>query len=158
MESFKEYIAHPDSITMPTAECLGAVIDKYAWFTTARMVRSHVQGVVDPRVMLRLQTRGAGDVFLREISIDDFWKRSTIEIIDSFLSKGEYKIVPNDDTPEYEIDIESADGQDDFLSEELAEIYLAQGMIDEAKETYKKLSLLYPKKSVYFAEIIERIS
>ena len=49
------------------------------------------------------------------------------------------------------------DEDDDMVSEELAEIYLAQGLNDMAKETYRKLSLLNPEKSIYFAELISKI-
>ena len=51
----------------------------------------------------------------------------------------------------------SFDDEDDFVSEELAEVYLAQGLKDMAKETYRKLSLVNPEKSIYFAELIEKI-
>jgi uncharacterized protein (DUF2164 family) len=47
---------------------------------------------------------------------------------------------------------------DDIVSEELAEIYLNQGLYDEAIATYRKLSLVNSKKSVYFAELIEQIN
>jgi uncharacterized protein (DUF2164 family) len=57
-----------------------------------------------------------------------------------------------------EIVVEAAlDDEDDMVSEELAEIYLAQGLKDMAKETYRKLSLLNPEKSIYFAGIIQKI-
>ena len=49
------------------------------------------------------------------------------------------------------------DDEDDLVSEELAEVYLSQGLNDMAKETYRKLSLLNPEKSIYFAEIISKI-
>lgn len=158
MESFKEYVARPESITVPTDENLKTIVDRYPWFTTARMVLFSTQSTMDPRLTLHMQTCKVPTIFLKNISIDDFWKRSTIEIIDSFLSKGEYKIVPSEETPEYDPDMQPNQDQEEFLTEELAEIYLAQGLKEEAKECYKKLSLLYPKKSVYFAEIIERIS
>ena len=49
------------------------------------------------------------------------------------------------------------DEEDEVVSEELAEIYLAQGLRDEALAIYRKLSLRNPEKSVYFAELIGKI-
>jgi hypothetical protein len=40
---------------------------------------------------------------------------------------------------------------DNFVSETMIEIYLSQGYFDRAKQTFNKLSLLYPEKRVYFA-------
>ncbi len=42
-----------------------------------------------------------------------------------------------------------------FYTETLADIYLHQGFYDKAIEVYSKLILLYPRKSVYFASLIE---
>lgn len=47
--------------------------------------------------------------------------------------------------------------EDELVSEELAEIYLAQGLKEEAKAIYRKLSLLNPEKSIYFAELIAKL-
>ena len=47
--------------------------------------------------------------------------------------------------------------EDDVVSESLAEVYLAQGLRAEAAAIYRKLSLLNPEKSVYFAELIGKI-
>lgn len=157
MESLNKYITLLDPTIVPEKGELSAIIERYPWFTTARLVMSHVYGVEDPRIMLGLQSRNVSPLKLKELSTEDFCKRSTIDIIDSFLSKGEYKIVPDEHTTEEDISSESAQEQDDFISEELAEIYLAQGLKEQAKETYRKLSLLYPKKSIYFAQIIDRI-
>ena len=49
-------------------------------------------------------------------------------------------------------------GDDDLVTEDLAEIYLAQGLYDEAIAIYRKLSLLNPEKSVYFASLIDKIA
>ena len=49
------------------------------------------------------------------------------------------------------------DDDDEVVTEELAEIYLAQGLCDKAIAIYRKLSLLNPEKSVYFAELIGKL-
>jgi hypothetical protein len=45
----------------------------------------------------------------------------------------------------------------DILSETLAELYLQQGHIHKALEQYKRLSLAFPEKSAYFAELIKNL-
>ncbi len=44
-----------------------------------------------------------------------------------------------------------------FVSETLAKIYTEQGLYHKAIDTYKKLSLKYPEKSLYFAELIKQL-
>lgn len=46
---------------------------------------------------------------------------------------------------------------DEILSETLAKLLAHQGHTDRAIDMYKKLSLLNPKKSSYFADIIEKL-
>ena len=46
---------------------------------------------------------------------------------------------------------------EDFCTEELAKVYLEQGYKDKAKQIYSKLSLLIQEKSIYFADLIEKI-
>jgi hypothetical protein len=80
------------------------------------------------------------------------------EIISRFLRKGDYRIVAQEGEVEGDVLTEAEiDDEDDLVSEELAEIYLAQGLKSEAVEIYRKLSLLNSEKSVYFAEKIENI-
>jgi hypothetical protein len=82
---------------------------------------------------------------------------STIDIIDCFIDKGEHKVAATDATPEYipEITLDGLPDDDELFTEDLAEVYLNQELFDHAKVIYDRLSLLNPKKSVYFAEIIE---
>ena len=80
------------------------------------------------------------------------------EIIDRFLRKGDYRIVAEEGDTEEEICTEATlDDEDEFVSEELAEIYLSQGLKMEAIEIYRKLSLLNTEKFAYFAEKIDTI-
>ena len=45
----------------------------------------------------------------------------------------------------------------DIYTETLAQIYLEQDYIEEAKQIYSKLILRYPEKSAYFASLIEKL-
>jgi hypothetical protein len=45
----------------------------------------------------------------------------------------------------------------DIVSETLAELFLEQGHYDKAIEQYRRLSLAFPEKSAFFAELIKKI-
>ena len=94
----------------------------------------------------------------QSIDIKRLTKITSEDIIDKFLRADTHRIVAEEGEVTQEIVVEAAlDDEDDMVSEELAEIYLAQGLKDMAKETYRKLSLLNPEKSIYFAGIIQKI-
>ena len=94
----------------------------------------------------------------QSIDVERLTRITSEDIIDKFLRADTHRIVAEEGEVTQEIVVEAAfDEEDDMVSEELAEIYLAQGLKDMAKETYRKLSLLNPEKSIYFAEIISKI-
>lgn len=100
--------------------------------------------------MPHLENKNIDIAKLTEVTADD--------IIDRFLRSDNLRIVADEEGPAEEIRTEAEfDGEDDIASEELAEVYRAQGLNDMAKETYRKLSLLNPEKSVYFAKLIAEL-
>lgn len=168
IRDFRTCVAEAANGQRPSPEklaILGSVVEQFPWFTTARLLRRIASDEDDPVLLLHdiayPPAMSLSDITLEELitqtSTDD--RQSTTDLIDRFLSGGEHKIVPRDTTTDEDVAAVSAevDFSDDVVSEELARIYLAQGLNLEAKTIYERLSLLNPEKSIYFAEIIEGI-
>ena len=118
---------------------LAALLEKYPWFSAAKALSD-------------------GSTQRHKIDIAKIIEESEGEIISRFLRKSDYRIVAEEGEVENEVCTEAdIDDEDDIVSEELAEIYLSQGLKCEAVEIYRKLSLLNSEKSIYFAEKIENI-
>ena len=88
-------------------------------------------------------------------------EQSTIEtdLIDNFI-RSQPRIERNkEELPEqHDISEEYVQSSDQFMTETLAKIYVAQGKVAKAIYVYEKLSLKYPEKSSYFATQIRKIS
>ena len=59
---------------------------------------------------------------------------------------------PVDDAMDGNAEIADETGDDNYLTETLAKIYVKQQRYDKALEIIKKLNLKYPKKNIYFAD------
>ncbi len=122
-----------------TEEQISELLAKYPWYEAARVAAS-------------------GGAVRCEVDIERLAEESEGEIISRFLRKTDYRIVAEEGDVAEDVRTEAEiDEEDDLVSEELAEIYLAQGLKNEAIEIYRKLSLLNSEKSAYFAEKIENI-
>lgn len=142
---------------MPTVRELDELLERYPWFTAARVLRSRLSGQPDPRLLAVEADRGRA-VEPAAIDVEALLQLSADDIIDRFLKEKELRIVAEEGEPDQEIVTEAdLDDDDDLVTEELAEVYLNQGMKQQALAIYRKLSLLIPEKSVYFAEIIEKL-
>ncbi|GJG67661.1 hypothetical protein PRLR6025_11300 [Prevotella lacticifex] len=103
--------------------------------------------------------------YLMEVESEDEQEEETKDqpqlkghnLIDDFLNNDDGKIELNED-PEYEPEIEDDNSDDDddsgFFTETLARIYIKQGRYSKALEIIRRLNLIYPKKSRYFADQI----
>ncbi len=97
-----------------------------------------------------------GDEEISDASRSEFKHQ---EIIDSFLEKAAAnEIVLNPLSPEplntNPQEQSSKPGDDGFLTETLAKIYIKQKKYEQALTIIKQLSLNFPKKSIYFADQI----
>lgn len=169
MTDFNEYVLSSGRCGSVSDEVSADILARYEWFSVARTVRAHILGVQDPRSAITAAGRGASSLDAKPIDVgrllapepeaeDVRAEDAQDEVIERFLHLGDYRIVADDNASDGEILTEAQlSDEDDVVSEELAEVYLSQGLRDEACAIYRKLSLLNPKKSVYFAEIIEKI-
>ena len=143
MADFKEYTMSGGTVGPVDEAQLDALVGRYEWFTPARILRVLQTGRSDRRVSIAAVSRLLP---LGRFTVDReaLCALSPADLIDRFLKEGGHRI--------------ELSGDDDLVTEDLAEIYLAQGLCDEAIAIYRKLSLLNPEKSVYFASLIDKIA
>ena len=82
-----------------------------------------------------------------------------MDLIDSFLSKGQDKIVPASDKYKENIDFSESSTieNDELMTETLANIYIKQKHYKKALVIFEKLILKYPEKNIYFASRIKEL-
>lgn len=160
MATIREYIASMGAAgAVPEAE-LDELIGRCPWFAVARRIRLRQRGGMSPAAggpEFAAPDRAA--VIVPEVDVARLTAFSADDLIDDFLRAGDYRIVAGEGEAGDEVKtVADFDDEDDVVTEELAEIYRAQGLSDEACAIYRKLSLRNPEKSVYFAELIGEIT
>ena len=163
------------------------IVQTYPWFTLGRYMQMRSLRSSDPAGYRRALRRADVRLFIHpwpRLLLDDPAvvpsdydpygptsgdgytdpvRPDTETVIDEFLENmgaGERIVPPPIGTEMYpgeDISASSVAEDDGIATETLAEIYLAQGLPDRAIEIYSKLSLKYPEKSVYFADLIAEV-
>ena len=149
-------------------EELQAMVSRYPWWSGARMellrrrlADSNVGSTSEITLTsgedaLIARLHPTATIPLQHVDIARLTQLTPDDLIERFLKRDDYRIVAEEGNAEDLSHVE-IDTEDDLVSEELAEIYLNQGLYDDAIDTYRKLSLLNSEKSIYFAELIARI-
>ena len=159
MKDLNQYISSAGASVQPSMAEVEELYTRYPWCSSLRLVRSHISGGSDPVTELFAEGRGASSLRRLTIDIARLTTETEGEIIDRFLRLNDYRIVAEESGEDKAVQTEAMlDDEDDLVSEDLAEVYLIQGLNTQAIEIYRKLSLLNPEKSVYFAEKIEQIT
>lgn len=136
---------------------LDRLIERYPWLLPLHVRRMQLLGDAAPLLSL-LEADRLFPTTPHRVDREAILRLSSEDRINRFLKEKELRIVAQEGEVEEEITTEATfDEEDDLVSEELAEVYLQQGLKMEALAIYRRLSLLNPEKSVYFAEIIEEL-
>ena len=135
-----------------------ALVSRYPWFGPVRAVCETLTGRCDPQLSVMAPWRAESSLRRPEIDAAALTHLTSEELIDRFLREEDLRSVGEEGGPEGEVTTApTLDEEEELVSEELAEIYLAQGLRERAAAIYRKLCLLNPEKSVYFAELIRKI-
>lgn len=175
-ERLARLLARPDRMTDGDETWLKGIADRYPWFVPVRVLllrRYREQGrdtlcrELQDRMLLELFDAPYYPLLYGEggkggCVPEARRKKDPASLIDSFLHKEVGRIVPREekdpDPDGTDLSAPSAVLDGDTASETLARIYERQGLKKQAAEVYEKLSLKYPEKSVYFANLISRLS
>ena len=157
-KAFNSGVGLTEQLQTLSEEALVRLCRRYPWFRPLRIEEQRRGGVAPAVVEVVAPWRVESSLVQGAVDVEQLLHLSTEDLIDRFLSEENLRIVAEEGEVENEVQTEAQlSDEEEVVSEELAEIYLAQGLRNEAKAIYRKLSLLNPEKSVYFAELIDRI-
>jgi len=153
-------------------EELRELVNRHPWFTLGRYMLTRSTRDQDHESYARYMESLCAKLFINPyplLLLDDAYLPDPeyhhlfdgYEMIDEFMANPNVKITAGEDSQYYsqeDISLDSVSEDQELISETLARIYLRQGHVDKAVDIYYKLSLKYPEKSTYFANLIDNIN
>ncbi len=158
MAELNELFADPRRVGMLSDDAFSKLFAAFPWYRPLQCEAIRRGVAMHPSASLVTPWRSESKTGDAAYDAAALMYLTTDDVIDKFLLTEELRIVAEEGEPEGELKLEAdLSDEEELVSEELAEIYLAQGLREEAKSIYRKLSLLNPEKSIYFAELIAKI-
>ena len=158
MAEMRELFADPKRVAGLSDEDFGQLYAAFPWYRPLQCEARRRGLKMHPSAELVTPWRSESLMGDGGYDAEAFRFLSTSDVIDKFLLTEDLRIVAEEGEPDDELRLDAElDDEDELVSEDLAEIYLAQGLLEEAKAIYRKLSLLNPEKSIYFAELIAKL-
>ena len=163
---FVELLANPSNIDQLTETQLEQLVGQYPWFYLGKLVAMRHSKNNPERyqelkksLQLGLNYRPDSKIILQNIDSEIFKKFGSFDIIDSVLGLDSFTITPTQNVAnEQDMSAKASSLTDDLATEALAQIFIEQGHNEKAVEIYRQLILKFPKKSAYFARLIEEIN
>lgn len=149
---------HPTELAALPTEQLLTLHRHYPWYGPLQRLLAARGEATTALASLTDPWRAESLLMQEEVDLAALMHLTADDLIDRFLRAEDLRIVAEEGEPDNEVQLEAElTDEEELVSEPLAEIYLAQGLRKEAIAIYRKLSLLNPEKSVYFAELIDNI-
>ncbi|MEO1050078.1 MAG: tetratricopeptide repeat protein [Bacteroidota bacterium] len=143
---YTEYHQSPQNPTN-TVESKEAVLDASTELTVVENVDQYIEELKEKE----------------EISQEDDKRKEQNELIDKFINeepqlKRRFEKQPEDESEiKEDLSLESVEFNEEFITENLALIFIKQGKKEKAIDIYKKLIWKFPQKKAYFADQIEKL-
>ena len=165
-QEFYFLLDHPELAASYLPE-LEEIADRYPWFILGKSLLSagyrDLPDTDDRKRRLNRETalHALACNFRPIRSVPQQEQSGTMQIIDRFLARPPKRIVPPPRPAEGDPEAEDLAAANkacaEIASETLAEIYERQGLFDRSIDIYRKLSLKFPEKSIYFANRITQL-
>ncbi len=163
---FVELISTPSNIDSLSENQVVELVERYPWFYLGKLVALRYSKNSPEKyrqqkksLQLGLNYRPDSKIIMQNVNSEIFKKFGSFDIIDSFLGMDNFTITPSRNAVnEQDMSAEANRLTDELATEALAQIFVEQGHFDKAVEIYRQLILKFPKKSAYFAGLIEKIN